>query len=181
MISTKPKNTAQQIYDGFKVGSGDNWDELANGQEEKIRAIIAESSVGIKTATDDVVAAGLIDEEYNVMARGVMRDLQDFATRFQILTERRGGRTGPTKDDKDYTDYMNLGLEYVALDQEMSVVLPMGLVNLAEYQGRAQRVFQERELEKAQDVNVITDVQIKEPKPAQEPAPEADTAEEAQQ
>lgn len=165
MISTKPQNTAQQIMGSFKIGSGDNWDELANGQEEKIKAIIAESSVGIKNATDDVQAAGLIDEEFSTMVRGTMNDLREFATRYQVLVERRGGRTGPTKNDQDYTEYMNLGLEYVGLDQEMSVVLPMGLVGLAEYQGRARRILEEKDLEKAQDVNVITDVQVKEPKP----------------
>lgn len=156
MTTKKPLNAAQQVYQQMRIGSGDNWDELANGQEEKIKAIIAKSSTGIAQATADVEAAGMIDEEFDIMARGTMNDLRDYASRFQALVARRNGRTGPTKNDTDYTDYINLGIEYVALDQEMAVVLPVGLFGLAEYQARADRKLS------ALNKDVVTDVEAKE-------------------
>lgn len=155
-------NAAQQIHQSLSVntsrpGSGDNWDEIRDNLEPRAQKAIAESSWLCNEMGQTCIKAGVSDADFITQAKGTMRDIGHYRDRHLALVRQRGDRTGPTKDDKDYTDYTRIGMEHVALHQEMGVIVGQGLIALSQYQERAAKILAE------QDRNTVTDVEPKEP------------------
>lgn len=148
-------NAAQQIHQNLgvedalfrkKVQGGD-WDELANGFENNLRNQIAESANLANLAVKTVNQAGTGNPEFYTLANGTMRDLKNFADRFGALVRRRDGRTGPTKNAEEYTDYMSIGLELTSLSEELQVVVGHTLFTLTDAHNHALEVLRQRDAE----------------------------------
>lgn len=165
-------NAAQQLRSNLGIEKKDNWDDIRDMLETQTVRVIHDTSLNVTQIAEEVKNLGTLPadlaEEFDVLVKGTMRDLQGYANRYAALYERRAGRTGFTTDSADYTDYILLGAEHVSLFQELGSVLPVGLSNLMEHYEIAYNAYQ------AQNPEVVTDVEPREVTP--EANPETATA-----
>ena len=144
-----------------QLKGGGNWDELV-GIEESTRTQIANSSIMCRDSYVIVTQEGVHTPEYLAVSKGVMRDLQLFADRLNVLISRRNGRTKQTLGPDEYSDYMAIGLELATLTEDIQVVVSHSMVTLIEYSHLAnERIAARQEAESATNPAVVTDVEIK--------------------
>lgn len=141
--------------------TGGNWNDLALRQEDRIAEIIRDTSNTAMEVHQAVKQAGTANPEYDQLSLGFMRDLDEFSRQHVVLVNRRAGRTGQTRDNNDYTDYITIGVESQQLIETMSAVLPLGIAGLQEHHQNAIEVLE------ARNPRAVTDVEVKEPSTAQ--------------
>lgn len=162
-------NTAQQLHQKLGVDNalfmkqvqGGNWDELANGLEGSIRHQIAESANLVAMAEATVKAAGTGNAEFYTLANGTLRDLKRFTDLFNVLVQRRAGRTGPTRSSEEYTEYLSIGLELTTLTEELQVVVGHTLFTMSDAHGNALEILRAREeAEKKEEADTLVTQEV---------------------
>lgn len=139
-------NAATQIHDALGVGDalfqkqlkGDaDWSELANTMEPNLKQMLVNVGQHCVNVTHLVASENLATPEFLNLSHGIMRDLQHTADTLNVLVDRRGGRTGPTKSAEEYTDYMTIGLEMSSAAEQLQTVVTHAMFSLTEYEHEA--------------------------------------------
>lgn len=168
-------NAAQQIHSNLGVDDAaftkqlkgnQSWGELVI-MEDQIRRRIADASTFTYQLNTLVHAEGVADIEFAETVNGIMRDLQVFADRLNVQISKRNGRVNPVNGPDEYTEYISVGLELTSLLESMQIVVAPTLLELVEYQHRANEKIAAREAAakaEADAVNpaVVSDVEVKE-------------------
>lgn len=155
-----------------KQSNNASWAELAGGVEAKTRDQIFGSTNMAEQIFQVVKLAGTTNPEFETFYNGVMRDLKIYAERWAALRDRRAGRMGVIQNPEEYTDYVALGLEFVSLSEEMSIVVPDTLFNMQEHHHYALEVLRKQ----AEAQSPVSDAEVKSEVIADDAAPAADSA-----
>lgn len=146
------QRTATQIHEELGVTEamfrkrvqGGNWDELANGLEPSTRDQIINFTQLVASTQDAVNLAGLNDIDFQASTSGVLANLHRYADELVNIIDTRAGRSGPTRNEDEYTEYMALGLRLTTLSEEMCQVVGHAIMVLQARHDMALKVLEAR-------------------------------------
>ena len=135
--------------------SNQSWDSIKS-IADTVANMLVDVAIEINQTIRLLNAAGIENKEVTITVNGLKRDLASYTDKVALLKQKHEGRTGMVTSNDEYSECMNVGLEYMSLNEEIRAVFFQPLTTLTEYASTAKQRLA------AQNPNVVTDVVAKE-------------------
>lgn len=163
LAEAKTKNAQKMRADYFKSNTG--WDDTKELYETACQMVIGTGETIRQGYSDKSIFSYFNNNEMievNTAINGMNKDLQLFAQELGNIGSKHLNRSGAVTNDEDFSIILELGQEYSDFTTRFSAVVSPNQKFLTDKLGLALTRREEIEKAAAQEVTIVTDVQVKE-------------------
>lgn len=174
--SDKDLNTAQLIMTGAlnpdykNEESNQSWDDLEGIYKSCTEALIVANNSVVELFKIPGVMQNIENrQETKISILGLDKDIKFFSNELKEIHKVHEGKTGLIKDEDELGTCLEIFEKYHSFQTTYQSVIIPTVITLSEEVGKAaqtmnEKIRQEQELLDAQNPNVITELEVKEPK-----------------